>query len=264
MQTPESAPGGLRHIALGTVDSTNDEAMDRAIAGAELPLWVTAERQTVGRGRQGAHWTSEKGNLYASIAVDVMSSLRLSDLPIVASVALFDAICTHLPDELAARLSIKWPNDILLAGRKVSGILAESQSAGANAFHAVVGFGVNLKTYPAETRYPATDLAEHGVALKPELMFRALAVSMGDRLDQWQGSPKSGFAEIRTAWLARASGLGGPLDVRLPSETLAGTFQDMDGDGRLVLRLPDGDLRTISAGEVFFAGDDRMRSADGR
>jgi BirA family biotin operon repressor/biotin-[acetyl-CoA-carboxylase] ligase len=264
MQAPNAAPGGPRHIALGTVESTNDEAMDRAIAGADLPLWVSAERQTMGSGRQRAHWASEKGYLYASIAVDVPSSLRLSDLPIVASVALFDAICFHLPDELAARLSIKWPNDILLAGRKVSGILAESQNAGTNAFHAVVGFGVNLTTHPAETRYPATDFAEQGVAIEPELMFRALAASMGDRLDQWQGGQKSGFAVIRTAWLARASGLGGPMDVRLPGETLAGTFQDMDGDGRLVLRLPDGDLRTISAGEVFFARVDRMKSADGR
>lgn len=256
--------GALRHIALDVVGSTNDEAMIRAIAGADLPLWVTAERQTGGRGRQGVYWASEKGNLFASLALGVAPGSRLSDLPIIASVALFDALCAHLSDEFAARLAIKWPNDILFGGRKVCGILAESQSDGAGGFHAVVGFGVNLGNHPAETRYPATDFASEGVVLDSRAIFRALATCVAERLAQWQNSADGGFQKIRTDWLARASGIGHRIEVRLPGETLSGKFQDMDDEGRLILRLLDGDVREISAGDVFFAQRDQVGSSDGQ
>ncbi len=260
----KSAAGGVHRIALDVVESTNDEVMNRAAEGADLPLWVTAERQTVGRGRQGAHWASEKGNLYASVAISLDRGRRLSDLPIIASVALYDALCILLSDEFASRLAIKWPNDILFAGRKVAGILAESQNVGADGFHAVVGFGVNLKTHPKETRYPATDFATEGVILEPENVFHGLASSMGVRLVQWQDEPATDFQKIRTDWLARASGVGRPIDIRLPGETLSGRFLDMDDQGRLILQLTGGEVRKVSAGEVFFTANDKKNSADGQ
>ena len=258
------APGGVRHIALAVVESTNDEAMNRAIAGADLPLWVTAERQTVGRGRQGAHWASEKGNLYASAAFAIDKGGRLSDLPIIACVALYDALCGCLPDAFASRLAIKWPNDILFAGRKVSGILAESQKSGADRMIAIVGFGVNLKSHPEGTRYPATDFAAEGMALEPESVFRKLAAEMGDRMHRWRDDPHACFQRIRTDWLARATGIGGPVDVRLPGETLSGKFLDMDDQGRLMLQLNNGEVRGISTGEVFFTQQNEVTGANGQ
>jgi BirA family biotin operon repressor/biotin-[acetyl-CoA-carboxylase] ligase len=258
------AVGGARRIAFAVVESTNDEAMNRAISGADMPFWVTAERQTVGRGRQGAHWASEKGNLYASAAFGVRTGWRLSDLPIIACVALYDALCDLLPNGFANRLAIKWPNDILFAGRKVSGILAESQKSGTDRLIAIVGFGVNLKSHPEDTRYPATDFAAEGVDLEPESVFRNLAASMGDRMHRWHDDPHGYFRQTRTDWLARATGIGRPVDVRLPGETLSGKFLDMDDQGRLMLQLDDGEIRRISTGEVFFTQQNEVTGADGQ
>lgn len=244
---------GFQHIALGPVGSTNDEAMARARAGASLPLWVTAERQISGRGRQGAHWTSESGNLYASLALSVASARHLPELPLLAAVALHDALSGRLDAGLAAKLAIKWPNDMLLDGRKVSGILAESQAAADGHTLAVVGIGVNLAHHPRETRYPATDFAAQGVIVEPATLFAGLHAAMAYRLDQWQGGSREGFQVIRTAWLERVSGLGKQIEVRLPGETLTGRFDGMDENGRLILHQPGRPDRLVSAGEVFFS-----------
>jgi len=249
----EQAVGGgtIHHISLGTVESTNDEAMRRARSGVRLPLWVTADRQVSGRGRQGAFWASEIGNLYASLALEI-SGMRISELPLVAAVALHDALLERLGADQAPRLAIKWPNDILFDGRKLSGILAESQTGHGDTVLAIVGIGVNLAHHPEDTRHPATDLAAEEIALEPADLFISLADCMAYRLAQWQEGQGRGFGQIRAAWLDRASGIGKMIDVRLPGETLSGRFAGLDETGRLVLRQADGTDRLISAGEVFF------------
>ncbi len=250
MINQEAVRRGIHHVALGAVGSTNDEAMARARRGDPLPVWVTAERQITGRGRQGAEWTSEAGNLYASLAVRV-ASRRLPELPLLASVALYDALIEQ-PGRINRRdLAIKWPNDLLLRGMKVSGILAESQADGDDLALAVVGIGVNLVHHPGEARYKATDFSAQGVPLDPADLFDSLSRNMALRLEHWQSSD-DGFATIRTAWLERASGLGEPIEIRLPNETLSGRFDGMDSSGRLILHQAGQPDRLISAGEVFF------------
>lgn len=244
-----AAASGFHHFALGAVGSTNDEAMARAGQGIPLPLWVTAERQLRGRGRLGAEWASEPGNLYASLALKLASLQNLPHLPLLAAVALHDALGERLA--VAARhLAIKWPNDILFDGRKISGILAESQAGKDGSAVAVVGMGVNLAHHPPTTRYPATDLANEGIDLAPGDLFASLDRAMAGRLDVWAGG--DGFGVIRDAWLERVYGLGEVIEVRLQAETLSGLFEGMDETGQLILRQRDGKARLVSAGEVFF------------
>lgn len=242
---------GFHHIALASVGSTNDEVMARARAGAALPLWVTAERQLKGRGRQGVPWTSESGNLYASLALRFGSVHHLGELPILASVALHDALGNLMKPDTVSRLAIKWPNDLLFDGRKISGILAESRADEQGDTLAVIGIGVNLAHHPQSTRYPATDLAAEGIAIAPADLFAALNQTMSARLAQWQAGAGGGFPAIRAAWLERVSGLGEPIEVRLPNETLTGRFGGMDESGRLILQQAGAADRLISAGEVF-------------
>ena len=174
-------------------------------------------------------------------------------MPLLAAVALHDALSETLDAAAAPKLAIKWPNDMLFDGQKVSGILAESQAAADNHALAVVGIGVNLAHHPEDTRYPATDFAAQGIMLKPADLFASLVRSMAVRLDQWQGGDRAGFQVIRTAWLERVSGLGQQIQVRLPGETLTGRFDGMDDAGRLILCQPGQPDRLVSAGEVFFS-----------
>jgi BirA family biotin operon repressor/biotin-[acetyl-CoA-carboxylase] ligase len=237
---------GTRHIAYETLGSTNAEALARARAGERGPLWISAKAQTAGRGRRGNIWISELGNLYASLLLSEPSAPREApQLSFVAALALSDALCAFAA-RLAPRLKVKWPNDLLVAGEKVAGILIEGESA--PNFAVAIGFGVNCVSHPAGTSYPATDLAAAGAAVTPERILAVLEPAMMARVAQWQGG--QGFASIRADWLARATGIGEPMRVRLPERELAGRFQGLDEAGRLLLETPSG-VHPVAAGEVF-------------
>jgi BirA family biotin operon repressor/biotin-[acetyl-CoA-carboxylase] ligase len=242
---PGAAAAGVGLIACETVGSTNSEALVHARAGATGPLWITARAQVAGRGRRGRTWVSEPGNLYATLLLtDPAPPERAAQLSFVAALATHDAIAACAP-ALVARLGFKWPNDVLLGGAKLAGILIEAE--GTRPLVVAVGIGVNCRHHPAATDYPATDLGAGGVAVTAEDLFEALSIAMADRLREWD----TGFAAIRAAWLARAGGLGGELTARLGARDLTGRFETLDEAGRLVLRLPDGAIETIAAGEVF-------------
>lgn len=152
----------FRHLALGDVGSTNSECMERAKAGNPGLLWVTAVRQTGGRGRRGRVWVSEAGNLYASLLLfDPAPAAVLGSLPLVVALALYRAIRAELP-WAGDRLSIKWPNDVLFDGKKVSGILIEAEQLADGRQAVVIGCGVNVSHHPDNPLYPATSLAEVG------------------------------------------------------------------------------------------------------
>ena len=242
---------GVRHIAYEALGSTNAEALARARAGERGPMWISAQSQSGGRGRRGSTWTSPPGNLYASLLLSEPSSPEhAAQLSFVAALALHDAVAECAP-QVGPQLSVKWPNDLLLGGAKLSGILIEGESA--PAFAVVIGFGVNCAGHPSDTPYPATDLAAAGVLVAPEKLLAGLAVAMARRLAQWQRG--QGFAAIRADWLKRAAGLGGDIRVRLPDRELNGLFEGLDDSGRLLLRGPAG-LATVTAGEVFgFGGE---------
>jgi BirA family biotin operon repressor/biotin-[acetyl-CoA-carboxylase] ligase len=230
-------------MACDTVGSTNTEAFTQANRGGRGPLWITARRQTAGRGRQGRGWTSEPGNLYASLLLSEPSPPeRAPELSFVAALAVHDAITDVA--ELAGRLAIKWPNDLLCDGAKLAGILIEGQGPSV-----VVGIGVNCLQHPSDAAYPATNLAACGVDVSPQRLFDALARAMDCRLTQWGRG--SGFASIRRDWLARATGLGSDVHVGTAERDLFGRFETIDDAGRLVLRLPDGRSEAIAAADVF-------------
>ena len=239
-------------LILDETDSTNAEARRRAEAGEVGPLWITARRQSAGRGRRGRKWESESGNLASTLLLLTRKSpAEAAQLTFAASLAVADLLDRYVPPAL---VTIKWPNDVLLDGRKTSGILIESGPAPSGGLWLAVGIGINLNQTPGETERPATCIAEHlnqGVASAPTVdeAAKALAEIFGVWLDRWT---TLGFQPILDAWTARTPGLHGPCTARLTNETLTGVADGVEADGSLRLKLPDGSLRVISAGDVFF------------
>ena len=241
-----SAP---RIQAYETLGSTNTEALALARSGEAGPLWITAARQTAGRGRRGRVWVSEPGNLHASLLLtDPSRPEQAAELSFVASLALRDALAALAPS-LATRLALKWPNDLMLAGAKLAGILLEAERAPERPLTVVIGIGVNCAHHPETDSYPATHLAAHGVTIAPVELLPRLADTMAARLAQWERS--AGFAAIRAAWLAHAMGVGSEIRVQLPDRALEGRFETLDDGGRLMLRLASGATEAVTAGEVF-------------
>ncbi|MBI4275645.1 MAG: biotin--[acetyl-CoA-carboxylase] ligase [Rhizobiales bacterium] len=235
-----------------TIGSTNEEALMRARAGARGPLWIVARRQEAGRGRRGRRWISEAGNLYATLLLTEPSPPdRAPELSFVAALAIHDAVTEAAP-VIVHSLSLKWPNDVLLGGKKFAGILVEGEGTFGTAFVAAVGIGVNCAHHPVDVAFPATDLASAGVVLTPNDLFRTLAVTMPRRLDQWACG--AGFAQTRSDWLARGPRSGDAMIVRLDQQHIEGRFETLDEVGRLVLRLPDATIKAITAGEVLALG----------
>jgi BirA family biotin operon repressor/biotin-[acetyl-CoA-carboxylase] ligase len=148
---------------------------------------------------------------------------------------------------LAPRLSLKWPNDLLCDDAKLAGILIEGE--GGHPLAVVIGIGVNCACHPADTAYPATDLAAAGATVTPEGLFRALSRTMPARLAQWDRG--AAFASVRRDWLMRARGIGAEIRVARPEREVVGVFHALDDAGRLVLRLPDGRTETVTAADVF-------------
>ncbi|PHR19624.1 MAG: biotin--[acetyl-CoA-carboxylase] ligase [Hoeflea sp.] len=247
MRDPE-----FRHIALGDVASTNAECMERARAGDAGGLWITATRQTFGRGRRGRTWVSEPGNLYSSLLlIDPGPQKALASLPLAVTVAVHDAVAAALPDEARGLLNIKWPNDLLIDGHKTSGILIEAEQLADGRRAVVIGCGINVAHRPDTGLYPSTCLADQGSAITPQELFARLVVSMDSVLKDWDEG--RGLAQVRQAWIDRAEGIGKPVTVNLPDRQIHGLFDGIDDEGRLMLAMPDGETQMIASGDVFFA-----------
>jgi BirA family biotin operon repressor/biotin-[acetyl-CoA-carboxylase] ligase len=234
--------------ALDEVDSTNAEARRRAEAGGKGPLWITARRQTAGRGRRGRSWETGAGNLAATyLAHTDKPPAEAAQVSFVAALAVADLAGAYVPPSL---VSLKWPNDPLIAGRKTAGILVESGVHPAGGLWLAVGCGVNLATPPEAAERPATAFAQH-MRAPPPTPLEALSV-LAAAFERWRGLwERLGFAPIAAAWTARAHGLGETCTARLPGETIQGVAEGLDGDGALRLRTRAG-IRRITAGDVFF------------
>jgi BirA family biotin operon repressor/biotin-[acetyl-CoA-carboxylase] ligase len=230
-----------------TLASTSAEAMARAAAGAPHGLAILALRQSAGKGSRGRGWTSPPGNLALSVVLRGESVARLGEWPLLVAVALGDALCGHLPDP--ALLSLKWPNDVLLRGRKLGGILIESQvSAHAVIEALVVGIGVNLAVAPAIPGRGTACLAEVTKPPSPQDFAATLLACLATRMAE---RARDGFAPIRAAWLAMAHPLGTKLVATLAGgDTLEGLFAGIAGDGALLLDTKQG-KRVVNAGEIF-------------
>ncbi|MEM7043988.1 MAG: biotin--[acetyl-CoA-carboxylase] ligase [Pseudomonadota bacterium] len=246
-----SLPDGFTLHHVETVGSTNDEAAKLADAGASSGTIVLADRQTTGRGRLGRRWHSEPGNLHASVLLRPDCSLKdAAQLSLLAGVALADVLIAECPAESVVRL--KWPNDILIDGAKVAGILLESAGDKmGHLTHVILGVGVNLVWAPADVGYAVTSLEAKGFSGRPPAAWLAdYAAALTSWLDRWQ---RDGFAEVRRTWVARSYGLGGSIRLRLDREDVDGRFVDLTEAGALLIERADGTRRELLAGDVVFA-----------
>jgi BirA family biotin operon repressor/biotin-[acetyl-CoA-carboxylase] ligase len=214
---------------------------------------VTADVQNAGKARRGRSWVSKQGNLFASLLLINSGKMQdYSTLPFVASLAVYEAIIqcvSQITSFAELPVQIKWPNDVLFAGKKISGILLESTVL-PNAGHAVViGCGINCKNFPQNPLYPATSLMDEGYSIEPEMLFEALCDAMHRNLSIWNNG--QGFAAIRQAWIDKAAGIGEQITARFEDHSETGRFVDINPQGRLILATDSGD-KLISAADIFF------------
>jgi BirA family biotin operon repressor/biotin-[acetyl-CoA-carboxylase] ligase len=241
-------PSFFSLAAFDRIDSTNEEALRRARAGAPEGELVWAREQTGGRGRRGRAWSSPAGNLYLSLLLRPgVPPAEAAQLGFVAAVAIAEIFHGLLPPK--RRLRCKWPNDLLVDGAKVAGILPEAEAAGRSVEALVLGMGINLASHPADTPYPATSLQAAGARVDVEGLLEILAGRLLGWYRRWQ---EEGFAPVRARWIDFAAGLGQPIEVRLESATLRGRFAALDASGALDLELADGAHRLVTAGDVFY------------
>jgi len=240
----------FRHERYETVGSTNDLARAAALRGEPEGLWVLAGRQTAGRGRHGRNWESPLGNFFGSLLLRPRRPPReLASLSLVTALAVAEAV-----DRLSLgtlRAGVKWPNDVLLDGAKLAGILLESGTTELEPDpFLIVGVGVNLAHHPSGTPYPTISLAARGVGdVTPDRFLGELEPVLGRLYALWR---TDGFAAIRTDWLARAVGLGAEIGLRTGTAERRGTFVDLGTDGTLRLADASGRIDSVSAGELFF------------
>lgn len=246
--SPRAVEAGYRLRAYDTIGSTNAEALALGRAGESGRLWVVSDRQTAGRGRRGAAWSTPPGNLAASLLIETsVPPAVAATLGFVAGVALSRAVEAVAGG--CARYALKWPNDLLADGAKLAGILLETEAAPRGRI-VVLGIGVNVTASPADVPYPATSLAALGARASAEGVFRALSDAWIECEALWDEG--RGMARIRERWLHAAAGLGQPVAIRIGAGTATGIFETIDEAGQLVLRQADGAARVVAAGEVHF------------
>ncbi len=245
-------PEGVGRVALPSVDSTNAEAQ-RLAPSVTGPVWILAGEQTAGRGRRARAWSSPRGNFYGTLLMQPREGAEVVALrSFAAALALREAFVavTGSPEAFA----LKWPNDVLLNGGKVAGILLESAGAGQGVSHLAIGIGVNLIGAPdvsaveAGAVPPVSLLAETGERVTPEAFLEALAPAFA----RWEQTlVTQGFAPLRAEWLAHAARLGEVIRARTGTTERQGVFETIDATGALILRQPSGPV-AIPAAEVFF------------
>ncbi|WP_061935638.1 biotin--[acetyl-CoA-carboxylase] ligase [Aureimonas sp. AU22] len=243
--------GARRHLALDEVGSTNAVALEAARAGDPGRLWITAARQTAGRGRRGRSWLSERGNLYATLLlIDPSSDQHVVDLPLVVALGVRNGLA-ELPGLDPDLVRIKWPNDILIAGAKTVGILLESERGLDGRRAVAIGCGVNVESGATQTPYAVTSLRSSGYTGTLDAVFDKVAAGVEAALELWDAGRQ--FDEVRAAWLRHSVGRGETCRVNLPDGTaVEGVFADLDAGGRLVLDLGPNGRRHFSAGDLFF------------
>lgn len=249
--TDITLPPVYKLAAFDSLDSTNDELAKMARKGAPEFTVVWALSQTKGRGRRGRTWVSQSGNLFTSLLLRPGLPLQeAAKSSFVASLGVADALEEILGEKHL--IQCKWPNDVLVNGAKISGILLECQGqkqAPAQTDWIVVGIGVNVLSHPEQTPYPATCL--QNLMVQPPYqkeMLEILCRHFQIWAERWINE---GFETVHRAWMAKAKGLGQDISVHLPDRTLHGIFEKLDLDGSLILRTTD-ETHRIQAGDVYF------------
>jgi len=247
-----SLPSGTACLHLETVGSTNAEAIGRALDGESGPLWILADRQTAGRGRSGRTWASTSGNLHASLLLPLaVASQAVPKVSLIAGISAIDAIRSASGALTLDRLCLKWPNDLLIGGAKVGGILVETTNVSSGRI-VVIGFGVNLLEAPQVGGRQTTALADHGVRALPLEMVGNLDAALAAWLAIWSGD--ANFPAVLKAWQARSLPLGTPLSVNRPPDVAEGVYAGLDDDGAMLLEIEGQGLERITYGDVVLVG----------
>jgi BirA family biotin operon repressor/biotin-[acetyl-CoA-carboxylase] ligase len=254
---PKATSAGFRLAAFDKIGSTNTEAMARARQGERGPMWFVTTEQTAGRGRRQRAWVAPRGNLASSVleVMDVAPAVAatmgfafgLAHAAALQRVSMEANLRLAGSDQLDYRL--KWPNDILVRGEKLCGLLVEAEAV-TGGLAVVAGIGTNIIAAPDGTPTPATSLNALGVHVGAEELFAALADAWVELRGIWDHG--RGFAEIRNAWLEHAFGVGEPVAIRTGATTVEGTFDTIDDTGCLIVRTAAGKRMPITAGEVHF------------
>jgi len=242
-------PEGTDRIILDNVDSTMAEA-GRLAPELHRPTWIMARDQTGGRGRQGRDWTSGAGNFAATYMMRPEGPASTAALrSFLAANALFETLSFWID---RTRLSVKWPNDVLLDQGKVAGILLEASGSGGHVDWLAIGFGVNLVSAPPpDPDRPVVPVSLRSEGITPPGLEDFLTLLAVNYATEERLFADFGFAQIRETWLEHAARLGETITARTMRETVTGVFETVDEAGRLVLETSTG-RRTISAADVFF------------
>ena len=227
-----------------TIDSTNAQAQRLAAGGTRGPLWLVADVQEAGKGRLGRNWVSPAGNLHVSYLVPVAAPVQaIPQIAFVTALAVHDTVSRFCG---TARVRLKWPNDCLLAGGKVSGILCETVEGG----QVVIGCGINIAHSPQGLAYITSRLHQYAPEASVDSVFATYAAALDARLAEWADG--AGFADIIRAWEERAHGLHSPVHVESGNSVWDGVFDGLASDGALVVKCGDGSRQAIHAGDVTF------------
>lgn len=245
-------PDGYSYDIREQVDSTLDEAR-RIAPGLSGPVWLLAMEQTSGRGRHGRVWRDPPGNFASALILRPKVPLEQVALhSFVAALALYDAfVAVSVPSE---KVSLKWPNDVLLNGGKVAGILLESTGAGRGVSYLAIGIGVNLINTPRiedlepGALHPVSLSGETGIHISPKAFLSALAIAFARYESLFVAS---GFEPIREIWLSRAARLGETIVARTPKRRISGIFETIDRTGSLIIATENG-RESIAAAEIYF------------
>ncbi len=254
---PRARAQNYRVEAFDSIGSTNAEALVRARAGERGPLWLVTDLQTAGRGRRQREWISPRGNLAATIVetLDVQPPVAAT-LGFAAGLSLEAALQAVSVEQrmrsggsASTSFLLKWPNDVLADGRKLSGILLEAETIGGD-LAVAVGMGTNVISAPEGTPYPATSLAALGITAGAGDLFMALSDAWAEFRGIWDNG--KGFGEIRSRWLDRAAGLGEAVSIQSSGTSVEGIFETIDETGCLIIAGHDGKRTPIAAGDVHF------------
>ncbi len=232
-----------------SVPSTMDVAREEAESGAPHGLIVLADEQTAGRGRRGRAWVSPPGGLYVTIVLRPEPG-TVRRLAMVAPLA----VCEAIDAVAAVRSAVKWPNDVLIEGRKVGGVLIDSRTSAGDVGYALVGIGVNIGLDPlrhAEIRDVATSLA---LESERKVSREKLLAAVLNRFEKLLAASRVD-GDVYEAWRARLETLGRQVRAQSVDDVEEGVAEDVDADGNLLLRRPDGSIAVVSAADVTLAAD---------
>jgi len=272
---PKAAARGYRLNGFDSIGSTSTEASRAATSGDAGDVWFCALQQTEGRGRRGRAWQTAHGNLAASLLVvpDCDPSISAT-LGFVAGVAMNRALRQLVPDAVvkqgidgadgqanglaSVRIALKWPNDVLADGAKLSGILLEAQKRPDGGMAVVIGMGVNIVAAPEGLPYPATSLRALGYDISAETVFAALSDAWVETIEVWNSG--RGISDVLSLWREAAAGIGAEVAVQRDGEIVRGVFETIDEAGRLIVRANDNRRIAITAGDVHFGATASVRN----